>query len=304
MVQETVHLLDGNSISERLRTDIGAAVLRLKNTGIVPGLATVLVGDNPASASYIRSKQRACADLGINPVDVTLPADIAQSALLDELAALNERPDVHGVLVQQPLPRHIDVEAVVEAVSPEKDVDGFHPVNLGRMVRGRRCFLPCTPFGVQKILEFAGISVAGRHVVIVGRSLLVGKPLATMLLEKSSTANATVTVCHSGTRELGEITRSADILVAAIGQPGFISADMVCDGAVVVDVGINRVDDSSRKRGYRIVGDVDFAAVSERCSAITPVPGGVGPMTVTMLLYNTVQSARGMRSQDALGDDA
>ncbi len=304
MVQETVHLLDGNAISQRLRAEIGAAVRRLMTTGIVPGLATVLVGDNPASASYIRSKQRACADLGINPVDITLPEDIAQSALLDELAALNERPDVHGVLVQQPLPRHIDVEAVVEAVSPDKDVDGFHPVNLGRMVRGRRCFLPCTPFGVQKILAFAGISVEGRHVVIVGRSLLVGKPLATMLLEKSSTANATVTVCHSGTRELGQITRSADVLVAAIGQPAFITSDMVRDGAVVVDVGINRVDDASRKRGYRIVGDVDFAAVSERCSAITPVPGGVGPMTVTMLLYNTVQSARGMRSRDALGDGA
>lgn len=293
-------LLDGKAISQALRADIAAAAGAATRAGSQPGLATVLVGEHPASLSYIRGKQKACAAAGIFAEDLRLPADTSEADLLAALDRLNRRDDIHGILVQQPLPSHLDETRVVAAIDPQKDVDGFHPVNLGRLMRGEPGFVPCTPFGVVKMLTSAGVDVAGANVVIVGRSLLVGRPLASLLMQKSPTGNATVTVCHSRTRDLAGITARADVLVAAIGQPAFISAEMVRDGAVVVDVGINRVDDASRKRGYRLVGDVDFDAVSEKASLITPVPGGVGPLTVTMLLYNTVQSARGLSSLDDL----
>jgi methylenetetrahydrofolate dehydrogenase (NADP+)/methenyltetrahydrofolate cyclohydrolase len=293
-------ILSGTDLAERLREQIGAAAEAVQANGIIPSLATILVGDNPASASYIRSKQRTSERLGISGIDIRLPADTTQEELLIQISELNQRSDVHGILVQQPLPDHIDTETVVEAVSPEKDVDGLHPVNLGRLMRSRRCFLPCTPNGVTKLLEAGGIQVSGSRVAIIGRSLLVGKPLAELLLLKQALGNATVTVCHSGTRDLATITREADIVIAAIGRAEFVTADMVKPGATVIDVGINRVDDASRKRGYRLVGDVAFGEVEAVAGAITPVPGGVGPMTVTMLMYNTVQSAAGLRSQDPL----
>ncbi|MFW6260547.1 MAG: bifunctional methylenetetrahydrofolate dehydrogenase/methenyltetrahydrofolate cyclohydrolase FolD [Spirochaetota bacterium] len=293
-------LLDGKAISQSLRADIAAAAEAATRAGSQPGLATVLVGEHPASLSYVRGKQKACATAGIFAEDVRLPADTSEDDLLGAIGELNGRDDIHGILVQQPLPSHLDETRVVAAIDPGKDVDGFHPVNLGRLMRGEPGFVPCTPFGIVKMLATAGVDTSGANVVIVGRSLLVGKPLASLLMQKSSTGNATVTVCHSRTRELATVTSGADILVAAMGQPAFITAQMVRDGAVVVDVGINRVDDASRKRGYRLVGDVDFDAVSEKASLITPVPGGVGPLTVTMLLYNTVQAARGLSSLDDL----
>lgn len=293
-------LLDGKAISQSLRADIAAAATAATRAGSQPGLATVLVGEHPASLSYIRGKQKACAAAGIFAEDVRLPADTPEAELIGTIDELNARSDIHGILVQQPLPPHLDETRVVARIDPDKDVDGFHPVNLGRLMRGEPGFVPCTPFGIVKMLAAAGVETSGANVVIVGRSLLVGKPLASLLMQKSPTGNATVTVCHSRTRDLADVTARADILVAAMGQPSFISAEMVRDGAVVVDVGINRVDDPSRKRGYRLVGDVDFEPVSQKASLITPVPGGVGPLTVTMLLYNTVQSARGRSSLDDL----
>jgi len=297
-------ILNGKEISAELRGRIAATV---ESVGIQPGLATVLVGENPASVSYVTSKKQACENAGFKAVDVRLPADITQEALEKELEELNRRSDINGILVQQPLPDHLDTERAVSLVVPEKDVDGFHPVNLGRLMRGLKCFVPCTPFGVVWMLSTAGISTSGKNVVIVGRSLLVGKPLALLLMAKTTdqdkvfrSGNATVTVCHSRTANLEEVTRSADIVVAAMGTPEFIKGSMVGDGAVVIDVGINRVPDASKKSGHRIVGDVAYDEVEPIASAITPVPRGVGPMTVTMLLYNTLQSARGLYSQDPL----
>lgn len=293
-------ILSGTDLAELTRAQIADAVGYIRTGGTTPVLATVLVGDNPASTSYIRSKHRTSERLGIEGIDVRLGAETSQTELLERIHELNERSDVHGILVQQPLPPHIDTEVVVEAVSPQKDVDGLHPVNLGRMVRGRRCFLPCTPYGILKLLEAGSIPVAGSRVAVVGRSLLVGKPVAELLLLKQTVGNATVTVCHSGTRDLGTITRDADIVIAAIGRAGFLTAEMIKPGATVIDVGINRIEDATRRRGYRLVGDVDFAGVEPVAGAITPVPGGVGPMTVTMLMYNTAQAAAGLRSQDPL----
>jgi methylenetetrahydrofolate dehydrogenase (NADP+) / methenyltetrahydrofolate cyclohydrolase len=293
-------ILDGKALAGDLRERIKSAVSTMSADGLVPGLATILVGNNPASVSYVRSKHRTSEEVGIRTIDVTLPEECSAEELSDAVAELNERSDVHGILIQQPLPAHLDAEVHVAAVAPAKDVDGFHPENLGRLVRGRRCMVPCTPLGVVHMLAAGGISTRGANVVIVGRSMLVGKPLASLLMQKNDTGNATVTVCHSATRDLPEHTRNADIVVAAIGVPGYVTADMVREGAVVIDVGINRVDDSSRRRGYRIVGDVDYDNVAPKTSAITPVPGGVGPMTVVMLMYNTVQAARGAYSQDPL----
>jgi len=293
-------ILDGKALAGDLRERIKSAVRTMSAEGLVPGLATVLVGNNPASVSYVRSKHRTSEEVGIRTFDVTLPEECSAEQLSDAVAELNERSDVHGILIQQPLPAHLDAEVHVAAVAPAKDVDGFHPENLGRLMRGRRCMVPCTPLGVVHMLAAGGISTRGANVVIVGRSMLVGKPLASLLMQKNDTGNATVTVCHSATRDLPEHTRNADIVVAAIGVPGYVTADMVQEGAVVIDVGINRVDDSSRRRGYRIVGDVDYENVAPKTSAITPVPGGVGPMTVVMLMYNTVQAARGAYSQDPL----
>ena len=248
----------------------------------------VLVGDDPASLAYVTMKENACADLGIRSLDHRLPATTSEADLLALIEKLNSDPLVHGILVQMPLPRQIDENRVIAAIDPRKDVDGFHPVNVGRMLIGLDTFLPCTPHGVLKLLLTTGVRLAGAHVVIVGRSNIVGKPLAAMLMQKG--VDATVTVCHSRTRDLASYTRQGDVLVAAMGRPGAITAEMVKDGAVVIDVGINRVDDSAAPRGYRLVGDVDFAGVRPKVAAITPVPGGVGPMTITMLLHNTVKA--------------
>lgn len=279
-------MIDGKAVADRIRTDLAAEVAQFRHlTGVVPHLAAVLVGDDPASAVYVRNKQRACRQAGIQSTLHRLPADTPQAELLDLIGRLNGRSEVHGILVQLPLPRGIDEAAVLDAVSPWKDVDAFHPENVGLIAQGRPRFLPCTPHGVQRLLAEAGIDTQGAHAVILGRSEIVGKPMALLLLQKGPAANATVTVCHSRTRNLPEITRTADILIAAIGSPRFVTAEMVRPGAVVIDVGINRL-------GEDLVGDVDFGPVSAVASAITPVPGGVGPMTIAMLLHNTLAAAR------------
>ena len=259
---------------------------------VSPGLAAVLVGDDPASAIYVRNKRRACAEVGMFSETFELPADTSQSDLLALLDRLNNDPRFHGILVQLPLPPHIDQQKTIEAVSPAKDVDGIHPFSLGRLAQGQATFTPCTPAGIRELLLRNGHDPAGRNVVICGRSDIVGKPLAILLMQRQAGGNATVTVCHTRTKDLAGVTRQADILVAAMGRPNAITADMVKDGAVVIDVGINRVEDASRKRGYRLEGDVDFEPVSQRAEAITPVPGGVGPMTIAMLLVNTLTAAR------------
>jgi methylenetetrahydrofolate dehydrogenase (NADP+)/methenyltetrahydrofolate cyclohydrolase len=265
---------------------------------VTPGLAVVLVGDDPASTVYVRNKNKACHDIGIYSEQHTLPADISEADLLQLVLDLNQNEQIHGILVQLPLPDHIDEHKILNAITPEKDVDGFHPVSMGKLLIGEKGFRPCTPFGVQKMLEYAGVKAEGAHVVVVGRSNIVGKPVANMLVQKEKGANATVTVCHSRTKDLGAITRQADILIAAIGQAEMITADMVKADAVVIDVGVNRVDDPTKPKGYRLVGDVKFDEVSQKCKAISPVPGGVGPMTITMLLYNTVQSAKEMLARN------
>ncbi len=258
----------------------------------MPGLGVVLVGDDPASKSYVTAKERACEEIGIYSDDNRLPAGTSQDELLAVVGRMNENPKINGILVQLPLPRHLNESEVLLAIDPAKDVDGFHPVNVGKMVVGEKAFLPCTPHGVVQLLLRSGVTIEGAHVVIVGRSNIVGKPLANMLIQKSPTGNATVTVCHTRTKDLAHYTRQADIVIAAAGKPKTITVDMVRDGAVVIDVGVNRIEDATKKAGYRLVGDVDFDAVKEKASLITPVPGGVGPMTITMLLYNTVASAR------------
>ncbi len=284
-------IIDGQAIAAEVRRELEGRVAALKARGVTPGLAAVLVGDNPASVSYVRGKAKACAEVGIDAETVRLPADITEEALLGTIADLNADPRFHGIIVQLPLPPHLDGDRATRAVAPEKDADGLHPLNLGLLMRGEGVLLPATPSGVQQLLVRSGHDPAGKHVVIAGRSNLVGKPLANILMQKAPGANATVTVCHTGTPDLAAVTRQADILVAAMGRPRAITADMVRPGAVVIDVGINRVDDPTRRAGYRLVGDVDFEAVAAVAGAITPVPGGVGPMTVAMLLVNTVTAA-------------
>lgn len=284
-------LIDGVKIAAEIRHDLKIRVTELAKKGITPGLAVVLVGENAASQVYVRMKKKACAELGLCSFSHDLPADTPESELLALLAQLNDDPHVHGILVQLPLPKHISEQRVLNAVSPEKDVDGFHPVNVGRMLNGDACYLPCTPAGCQELLVRSGYNPAGKHVVIIGRSNIVGKPLAAILVQKAPGADATVTICHSRTRNLPELTRQADILVAAIGVPEFVKASMVRPGAVVIDVGVNRVEDATAKKGYRLVGDVAFDEVSAVAEAITPVPGGVGPMTITMLMKNTIDAA-------------
>ena len=289
----TAKILDGNELAKTARAELQAEVAELQSKhGVVPGLAVVIVGDDPASMSYVRGKRKAAVEVGIHSQEAKFDADLPQVELIAEIERLNADPAVHGILVQLPLPGDLDEEAVLNAVDPDKDADGLHPVNLGRLMRGQEGFLPCTPHGVQQILQRSGIDVAGKHVVIVGRSSLVGKPLANMLTMKAAGANATVTLCHTGTTDLAYHTRQADVLVVVTGFRNTVTADMVKEGVVVIDVGVNQVEDASRKRGYRLVGDVDFDAVKEVASAITPVPGGVGPWTITMLLYNTVQAAK------------
>ena len=281
----TAEIIDGKQIALDIRAEVKEETKTLVDQGVTPGLATVLVGDDPASAVYVRSKRKACADAGIKAWDHDLPASTPQQDLLDLLADLNADDAVNGILVQLPLPEHIDEQAVLEAVSPEKDADGFHPTNLGRLLSGRRLVAPATPAGIQELLLRSNVETSGAEVVVVGRSNIVGKPLAAMLMQKGPGANATVTICHTGTRDLTEHTRKADILVAAIGRAHAITGPMIKPGATVIDVGINRTEDG-------LVGDVDFEAAKEVASGITPVPGGVGPMTIAMLLRNTVALAR------------
>jgi len=284
--------LDGREIAAQMREEMRADIVRLKSEhGIVAGLAVVLVGENPASLSYVQSKTAACKELGMHSIQLDFPADLSTEALLKTIDELNADESVHGILVQLPLPQQ-DEERVLNAVSPDKDVDGLHPVNLGRLMRQEPGFWPCTPHGVLQILARSAIEVAGKHAVVVGRSALVGRPVANLLAQKMQGANATVTMCHTGTVDLGYFTRQADILVVAAGQPQAIGADMVKEGAVVIDVGVNRIEDASRERGWRLVGDVDYPEVRKKASAITPVPNGVGPMTITMLLYNTILAAK------------
>ncbi|MBW7934311.1 MAG: bifunctional methylenetetrahydrofolate dehydrogenase/methenyltetrahydrofolate cyclohydrolase FolD [Gemmatimonadaceae bacterium] len=281
-------MIDGVAIAKQVRADVARDAAALKARGITPGLTVVLVGDDPASAVYVRSKEKACIEAGMNGKTIRLPAETSQAELLALIDTLNEDPSVHGILVQMPPPKHIDPQAVILRIAAHKDVDGFHPVNVGRVWIGEKSgFAPCTPAGVMVMLEHAGIKVAGANAVVLGRSTIVGKPMTSLLVN----ASATVTVCHSKTRDLAAVTRGADILIAAIGKPEFVTADMVKPGAVVIDVGINRVDDPTQPKGYRIVGDVAFATVKDVASKITPVPGGVGPMTIAMLLKNTVRAA-------------
>ena len=287
----SAQIIDGRAVAEEIRVELRKRVRAVEKRGVTPGLAFVLVGENPASISYVRSKGQACEEIGVRSQTIRRPEDISQDDLLALVGELNVDPAWHGMLVQMPLPSHIDEDAVARAIAPEKDVDALHPQNMGWLLRGEPTFVPCTPAGVQQLLLRSGHDPAGKHVVICGRSNIVGKPLAALLMQKRPGANATVTVCHTSTPRLAEVTRGADILVAAMGRARAITADMVREGAVVIDVGNNRVPDASRKSGFRMVGDVDFEAVAEKAAAITPVPGGVGPMTVTMLLYNTVQAA-------------
>ena len=287
----TAKIISGLEVAVSIRSELKARVAALATRGIVPRLEVILLGDDPASISYIKSKEKGAAEVGISENTTHLPADTSEQKIIELLDRLNADAAVDGILVQVPLPAHINTEKVLYHISPQKDVDGFHPVNLGKLLRGEPCFLPCTPHGVQQMLMRCGYDPAGKHVVICGRSNLVGKPLAAIMLQKKKGANATVTVVHTGTIHLPSFTRQADILVAAMGNPGCITADMVKEGAVVIDVGVNRVTDPAKERGYRLVGDVDFESVSRKASAITPVPGGVGPMTVTMLLQNTIEAA-------------
>ncbi len=285
-------LIDGKAIASDLHSQLTEEVKALVAEGIRPGLAVVLVGDNPASMSYVTAKERACDKIGIYSRDLRLPAETSQEKLLELVAELNADPQINGILVQLPLPDGFDEETVINAISPDKDVDGFHPVSIGRLVLNLDGFIPCTPHGVIKMLEASGVKIEGSDIVIVGRSRIVGAPLANLLFRKAPGGNATVTVCHTRTKDLAEKVRQADIVIAATGRPNTVTADMVKKGATVIDVGVNRIEDASKKRGYRLVGDVDFDAVKEVAGAISPVPGGVGPLTISMLLWNTVASAR------------
>lgn len=287
----TAKIIDGKQVAAEMRAELKDKVTDLKAKGVTPGLAVILVGQDPASQSYVTAKERACEEIGIYSDDNRLPADTTEADLLALVEKCNNDPKINGILVQLPLPKHIDEDKVLLAIDPKKDVDGFHPVNVGKMVVGQDAFLPCTPHGVIQLLLRNNVTLEGAEVVVVGRSNIVGKPVANMLIQKAPTGNATVTICHTRTKNMAEHVKRADIIIAAAGWPNTVTADMVKDGAVVIDVGVNRVEDATKKHGYRLAGDVDFEAVKEKASLITPVPGGVGPMTITMLLYNTVQSA-------------
>ncbi|HEX2718261.1 MAG TPA: bifunctional methylenetetrahydrofolate dehydrogenase/methenyltetrahydrofolate cyclohydrolase FolD [Gemmatimonadaceae bacterium] len=289
---ELGRIIDGQAIARSIRDDLAVEVAALAKRGVVPGLTVVLVGDDPASAVYVASKERACVEAGMKGETIRLPASTPQAELLAIVHRLNADRSVHGILVQMPLPKQIDADAVVRAIDPRKDVDGFHPVNVGKLLIGERDgFAPCTPAGVQELLRRSGVQTDGKECVIVGRSNIVGKPMMSLLVQNAPVGNATVTMCHSRTRDLVAHTRRADILIAATGRPHLVTASMVKPGVVVIDVGINRVDDAASPKGYRIVGDVDFESVRPVASLITPVPKGVGPMTIAMLLRNTVRAA-------------
>ena len=284
-------IIDGRQLAANLRGEIAAGVAALKGeTGVTPGLAVILVGDNPASVSYVTAKEKACTEAGMYSREIRLPAETTEAELVGLVKELNADPAIHGILVQLPVPKHIRDKAVIDAIAPEKDVDGFTPVNVGKMMIGDTCFLPCTPHGIVKLIEFSGMDIRGRHAVVIGRSNIVGKPVAALLARKET--NATVTLCHTGTPDVGVFTRQADIVVVAAGRPNTVRGDMLKPGAVVIDVGVNRIPDATRPKGFRLVGDADFDSCAAVAGAITPVPGGVGPMTITMLLWNTLESAR------------
>lgn len=287
----TAKIISGTEVSAQIREELKGKVMELKGKGVTPGLAMVRVGEDPASVSYVSGKSKASEELGIYSETIVFPPNATEEEVLAKVEELNNDPKFHGILVQLPLPKHIDTDKVLVAIKPEKDVDGFHPVNVGKLLIGEPYFLPCTPHGVQQLLVRSGYDPGGKHVVICGRSNIVGKPLMAILVQKKKGANATVTVCHTGTKDLPSVARQADILVAAMGSPKAITADMVKEGVVVIDVGVNRVPDATKKSGFRLVGDTDFDAIKEKAEAITPVPGGVGPMTVTMLMVNTVRAA-------------
>jgi methylenetetrahydrofolate dehydrogenase (NADP+)/methenyltetrahydrofolate cyclohydrolase len=297
----SARILDGVALAKAIRAEVAAEVAALGGNGRKPGLAAVLVGEDPASAVYVRSKGKACEEAGMHSETIRLPATASEDELLAVVDRLNADPNIHGILVQLPLPKQINSEKVLRRIDPGKDVDGFHPMNVGKLVTGdRTAFRPATPYGVQQMLIRSGIETKGAHAVIVGRSNIVGRPMANLLIQQGPGGDATVTVCHSRTRDLPAVAREADILIAAIGKAEFVTADMVRPGAVVIDVGINRVDDPSAAKGYRLTGDVAYAEVAEKASAITPVPGGVGPMTIAMLLKNTLQ-AYSQRDSGAAG---
>ena len=287
----SAQLIDGKSISADIRNELKHRIADLNKRGVIPGLGVILVGDDPASKSYVAAKERACESIGIYSDDNRYSSKITEKDLLDKIESLNNDPKIHGILVQLPLPSHINSTLVLNAITPDKDVDGFHPVNVGKMMIGEDSFLPCTPHGIIQLLKRCNIETKGKHAVVIGRSNIVGKPIANMLFQKNMDTNATVTICHTSTNNLKDFTRNADIIIAASGQPNTLTSDMVKPGVVIIDVGVNRVEDLSKKNGFRLVGDVDFNGLFDIASAITPVPGGVGPMTITMLLYNTVKSA-------------
>lgn len=284
-------IIDGKLLAANLRAEIAAGTAKLKaEKGVTPGLAVILVGNNPASVSYVTAKEKACIEAGMLSREIRLPEETTQAELVGLVRELNEDPAIHGILVQLPVPKHISDKAVIDAIAPEKDVDGFTSVNVGKMLIGEECFLPCTPHGIIKLIEFSGMDIKGKHAVVIGRSNIVGKPVAVLLSRKET--NATVTLCHTGTKDIASFTRQADIVVVAAGRPDTLTGGMLKEGAVVIDVGVNRIADASRPKGFRLAGDADYESCSRVASAITPVPGGVGPMTITMLLWNTLESAK------------
>lgn len=285
-----MNIIDGKQISASIKQQLAAEVVALKSKQVSPCLAVILVGSNPASVSYVTGKRKALAELGMADRTIEFPEYVTQLELLQTIDKLNKDPSVHGILVQLPLPLHIQEQKVIDVIAPEKDVDGFTPINVGNMVIGKDCFLPCTPHGIIQMLKKTGIETSGKRAVVIGRSNIVGRPISILLSRKD--VNCTVTMCHTGTKNLAEITRQADILVVASGRPNTVTADMIKEGAVVIDVGVNRIPDATKKSGFRLVGDCDFEGMKEKASYITPVPGGVGPMTITMLMWNVVQAAK------------
>ena len=295
-------VIDGKAVAADIRAQVAKRVEALKAKGVMPALSVILVGDNPASVSYVTGKQKALAEAGMVDKSIHLPESTSERELLDLIAKLNADPSVHGILVQLPLPKHINEEKVTLAIDPKKDVDGFHPVNMGNLLIGRKGFLPCTPHGVLILLERTGVQTNGARAAVIGRSNIVGKPMALLLSRKEY--NSTVTLCHTGTKDLAAITREADIIIAAAGRPNTVTADMVKEGAVVIDVGVNRVPDASKKSGFRLVGDVDYEAIKQKASVITPVPGGVGPMTIALLMQNTIEAAENFAAENAYAQKA
>ena len=289
-------IIDGKAVAADIRAQVAKRVEELKAKGVNPALSVILVGDNPASVSYVTGKQKALAEAGMVDKSIHLPESTSEQELLDLIAKLNADHSVHGILVQLPLPKHINEEKVTLAIDPKKDVDGFHPVNMGNLLIGKKGFLPCTPHGVLILLERAGVQTNGARVAVIGRSNIVGKPMALLLSRKEY--NSTVTLCHTGTKDLAAITRESDIIIAAAGRPNTVTADMVKDGAAVIDVGVNRIPDASKKSGFRLVGDVDYEAIKEKASVLTPVPGGVGPMTIALLMQNTLEAAENFAAEN------